>query len=69
LKPGNLLEISAIREGKMELLDLQGRDLISSSIRVGSNRVECRGIPPGIYLLKIRSASDVFIKRVHISGE
>jgi hypothetical protein len=69
LKPGNLLEISAIREGEMELLDLQGRKLVSSSIRVGSNRVECRGIPQGIYLLKIRGAADVFIKRVHIPGE
>jgi hypothetical protein len=69
LKPGNLLEISAIREGKMELLDLQGRKLISSSIRVGINQVECRGIPQGIYLLKIRSAAGVFVKRVQFPGE
>jgi hypothetical protein len=69
LKPGNLLEISAIREGEMELLDLQGRKLISSSIRVGINQVECRGIPQGIYLLKIRSTAGVYCKRVHIPGE
>ena len=69
LKPGNLLEISTTREGEMELLDLQGRKLISSIIRVGSNRVDCRGIPPGIYLLKIRGATDVFFSRVHLLGE
>jgi hypothetical protein len=51
---------------QLELLDVQGRRLLTSQVQAGSGQVALPSLAPGLYLLRLRSAEGVAHGRVLI---